>query len=117
MTHVPPDGSPRPPSDGYARLRRLWETHRKDAFPAADTNDSRLQEVALYESWLGSIVEAALARGGWLGPAHAGMLEARRAESSSALWSAAAELGEPVRSYVARLMTIEDLLSTLPSDR
>ncbi len=111
------EGSRRPPSEGYARLRRLWETHRGDAFPAADTVDPRLQEVALYESWLGSIVEAALARGGRLVDAHAGMLEARRAEGSPALWHAAAELGEPVRSYVARLMAIEDLLSTLPPDR
>ena len=111
------DGTRRAPSDAYTRLKRLWDTHRKDAFPAAGTGDSRLQEVALYESWLGSIVEAALARGGRLGTAHAGMLEARRAESSPALWSAAAELGEPVRSYVARLMTIEDLLGTLPPDR
>jgi hypothetical protein len=117
LTVARPDGSRRPPSDEYVRLKRLWEAHRKDAFPAAGTADARLQEVALYESWLGSIVEAALARGGRLLAAHAGMLEARRAESSPALWSAAAELGEPVRSYVARLMTIEDLLTTLPSDR
>jgi hypothetical protein len=111
------DGSRTPPSEGYVRLKRLWEAHRKDAFPASGTSDPRLQEIGLYDSWLGSIVEAALARGGRLGRAHAGMLEARRAESSPALWSAAAELGEPVRSYVARLMTIEDLLGTLPHDR
>ena len=114
MTAQPPDRSRRPPSEGYVRLKRLWEAHRGDAFPAADTVDPRLQEVALYESWLGSIVEAALAAGGRLSPGHANMLEARRAESSQTLWSAAAELGEPVRSYVARLMTIEDLLGTLP---
>lgn len=117
MMAEPPDRSRRPPSEGFVRLKRLWEAHRGDAFPAADTADPRLQEVALYESWLGSIVEAALARGGRLAPAHVAMLEARRAENSPALWSAAAELGEPVRSYVARLMTIEDLLGTLPSDR
>jgi hypothetical protein len=104
-------------SESYGRLKRLWEAHRKDAFPAAGTKDPRLQEVALYESWLGSIVEAALARGGRLAHSHAGMLEARRAESSPALWSAAAELGEPVRSYVARLMTIEDVLGSLPQER
>lgn len=113
----PPDRSRRPPSEGYVRLKRLWEAHRRDAFPAADTADPRLQEVALYESWLGSIVEAALNAGGRLAVGHARMLEARRAESSQTLWSAAAELGEPVRSYVARLMTIEDLLGTLPRDR
>lgn len=110
----PPDDSRRPPSEGYVRLKRLWEAHRAGAFPAADTADPRLQEVALYETWLGSIVEAALGGGGRLSPGHASMLEARRAESSQTLWSAAAELGEPVRSYVARLMTIEDLLGTLP---
>jgi hypothetical protein len=70
--------------------------------------------VALYESWLGSIVEAALARGGRLAPAHRSMLEAREAEGNQALWSLAAELGEPVRSYVARLMAIQDMLGTLP---
>lgn len=117
MRAQPPAGSRRPPSSGYVRLKRLWEAHRKDAFPAADTADPRLQEVALYESWLGSIVEAALSSGGHLGGTHAAMLEARRSESSQTLWSAAAELGEPVRSYVARLMTIEDLLDTLPRDR
>ena len=111
------DGSSLVASDSNAQLRRLWEAHRKDAFPAGASDDPRLQEVALYESWLGSIVEAALARGGRLGRTHAGMLEARRAESSPALWSAAAELGEPVRSYVARLMTIEDVLGSLPQDR
>jgi len=113
----PPDRSRRPPSESYARLKRLWEAHRRDAFPATDTVDPRLQEVALYESWLGSIVEAALTAGGRLAVGHSRMLEARRAESSQTLWSAAAELGEPVRSYVARLMTIEDLLGMLPRDR
>ena len=117
MTVEPPDRSRRPPSEASVRLKRLWEAHRRDAFPAATTTDPRLQEVALYESWLGSIVEAALGRGGRLTGGHAVMLEARRAESSQTLWSAAAELGEPVRSYVARLMTIEDLLGTLPRDR
>ena len=117
MTDRPPGGGTRrAPSEGYTRLKRLWETHRKDAFPASGTSDPRLQEVALYESWLGSIVEVALAAGGRLSTSHAAMLEARRAESSHALWSAAAELGEPFRSYVARLMTIEDLLGTLPQD-
>lgn len=70
--------------------------------------------MALYESWLGSIVEAALVRGGRLAPAHRPMLEAREAEGNQTLWSLAAELGEPVRSYVARLMAIQDLLATLP---
>jgi hypothetical protein len=111
------NGSSVAPSEAYTRLRRLWDAHRKDAFPAPGTADPRLQEVALYESWLGSIVEVALAQGGRLGASHAAMLEARRAEGSPALWSAAAELGEPVRSYVARLMTIEDVLGSLPQAR
>ena len=62
-------------------------------------------------------MDAALSAGGRLAVGHSRMLEARRAESSQTLWSAAAELGEPVRSYVARLMTIEDLLGMLPRDR
>lgn len=103
-----------PPSEEYVRLRRLWEEHRRDAFPSAGTDDPRLQEVALYESWLGSIAEAALGRGGRLLPDHRALLEARQAEGSPALWSAAADLGEPVRSYVARLMAIEDVLRRLP---
>ncbi len=106
----------RVPTAGCARLRRLWDEHRADAFPAAGTDDPRLQEVALYESWLGGIVEAALARGGRVVPAHSRMLEARQAERDTTLWSVAAELGEPVRSYVARLMAIEDVLRTLPAD-
>ena len=42
------------------------------------------------------------------------MLEARKAERDPALWAAAADLGEPVRSYVARLMAIQDQLDGLP---
>ena len=103
-----------PPSDAYVNLRRLWDEHRRDAFPAAGTDDPRLQEVALYESWLGGIAEAALGRGGRLVHDHRALLEARRAEGNPALWSLAADLGEPVRSYVARLMAIEDLLRSLP---
>jgi hypothetical protein len=98
------------------RLRRLWDQHRVDAFPAAGTRDPRLQEVALYESWLGAIVEEALAGGGRVGAAHRRMLEARQSERDPTLWSVAAELGEPVRSYVARLMAIEDVLATLAED-
>jgi hypothetical protein len=98
------------------RLRRLWDEHRADAFPAADAGDRRLQEVALYESWLGGIAEEALARGGRVAAGHQRMLEARQAEGDPTLWSVAAELGDPVRSYVARLLAIEDLLRTLPVD-
>ena len=84
-------------------------------FPAADPSRSAaLQEIALYESWLGSIVEAALEAGGRLSHPHALMLEVRRAEGNQALWAAAAGQPEHVRAYAARLMAIEDLLATLP---
>jgi hypothetical protein len=98
------------------RLRRLWEEQRRRPLPASVPGDARLQEIALYESWLGSIVEGALNRQGKLSIAHAGLLEFRRAEGNRALWTAAAELGEPFRSYVARLIAIEDLLSRLPRE-
>lgn len=102
------------PTEGYVRLRRLWDEQRASVFPAPDVVDPRLQEVALYQSWLGSIVEAALRRGGRVNAGHRRMLDARQREGNTALWSLTAELGDPVRSYVARLMAIEDLLRTLP---
>jgi hypothetical protein len=103
-----------PEGEHYARLRRLWDEHRVDAFPAAETADRRLQELALYESWLGGIVEGALARGARLSPANRRMLDVREAEGNQALWSLSGELGEPVRSYVARLIAIQELLTELP---
>ena len=99
-------------SDSVVRLRRLWEEHIHRPFPGAGT-DPRLQEVALYSSWLGSIVEVAL-RSGALDSNHAEMLKTRRAEGNQALFRAGGELGEPVRSYVARMITIEGLLAELP---
>jgi len=72
-----------------------------------------VQEVALYSSWLGSIVEAVVRRGE-LDPAHAEMLGVRRKEGNQALFRASGELGEPVRSYVARLLALEEILSSLP---
>ena len=99
-------------SDQVLRLRRLWEEHVHRPFPGTGT-DSRLQEVALYSSWLGSIVAVALLDGA-LDPKHAEMLKTRRAEGNQVLFKAGGELGEPVRSYVARLITIEDLLAQLP---
>jgi hypothetical protein len=99
-------------SDQVLRLRRLWDEHVHRPFPAAGT-DPRLQEVALYSSWLGSIVEVALLNGA-LDPHHAQMLKTRRAEGNQVLFRAGGELGEPVRSYVARLITLEDLLAQLP---
>lgn len=47
-----------------SRLRRLWQEHLQVPFPGPDTRDPRLQEVALYATWLGSLVELALAREG-----------------------------------------------------
>jgi hypothetical protein len=42
------------------------------------------------------------------------MLDTRRAEGNQRVFRAAGELGDPVRSYVARLIAIEDLLAELP---
>ena len=106
----------RPDSDNVLRLRRLWDEHVHRPFPgefSGTGTDPRLQEVALYSSWLGSIVEVALGNGG-LDPNHAEMLKTRRAEGNQVLFRAGGELGAPVRSYVARLITIEDLLAQLP---
>ena len=59
------------------------------------------------------MVEVALARGS-LDRNLAEMLKTRRAEGNQRLFRAGGELGEPVRSYVARLIVIEDLLAQLP---
>ena len=72
-----------------------------------------MQEVALYSSWLGGIVESAVT-GGELDAKHAQMLKVRREEGNQALFRASGELGEPVRSYVARLLAMEEILSSLP---
>jgi len=94
------------------KLRRLWDDHVHRPFPGTGS-DPRLQEVALYSSWIGSMVEVALAYG-VLDPNHAEMLKTRRAEGNQVLFRAGGELGEPARSYVARLIAIEDLLAELP---
>jgi hypothetical protein len=99
-------------SQEVVRLRRLWDEHTHRPFPATG-DDPRVQEVALYASWLGSIVKVALSQGG-LDAEHAKKLKIRRAEGNQALFRASGELGEPVRSYVARLIAIEDILSGLP---
>ena len=106
----------RPQAEAELKLRRLWDEHRHAAFPAADTSDPRLQELALYESWLGGVVDAALGRGARLTRVHRLMLEVREKEGNQALWGAAGELGEPVRTYVARLLAIQELLGSLPVD-
>ena len=97
------------------RLRRLWDEHVHRPFPETSA-DPRSQEVALYASWLGSMVEVALRRG-VLDALHADMLKMRRAEGNRELFRASAELGDPVRSYVARLIAIEDILISVPVDR
>jgi hypothetical protein len=99
-------------SEDVVRLRRLWDDHTHSPFPATG-DDPRVQEVALYASWLGSMVEVAL-RAGALPGEHAQMLKTRRAEGNQVLFRASGELGEPVRSYVARLIAIEDILFELP---
>jgi hypothetical protein len=99
-------------SQDVVRLRRLWNEHIHRPFPAS-SDDPRVQEVALYSSWLGSMVEVALSKGA-LEAEHAKMLKVRRKEGNQVLFRASGELGEPVRSYVARLIAIEDILSGLP---
>jgi hypothetical protein len=98
--------------DGVRRLRKLWDEHTHSLAPVAGP-DPRNQEVALYASWIGSMVEAALRRGS-LDANRASMLAQRRKEGNERLFRAAGELGDPVRSYVARLIAIEDLLAELP---
>ncbi len=94
------------------RLRKLWDDHVHSSLPSGGT-DPRVQEVALYSSWLGSIVESAVTRGE-LEAKHVQMLKVRREEGNQALFLASGELGEPVRSYVARLLAMEEILSSLP---
>jgi hypothetical protein len=101
----------KPPQEDIVRLRRLWDEHIHRPFPTGG-NDLRVQEVALYASWLGSMVDSALRRG-HLDPQHAEMLKTRRKEGNQALFRAGGELGEPMRSYVARLITIEEIVAGL----
>ena len=99
-------------SEDVVRLRRLWDEHIHSAAPLGGA-DPREQEVALYASWIGSVVEVALRRGS-LDRNLSTMVETRRNEGNERVFRAAGELGEPVRSYVARLIAIEDLLAQLP---
>jgi hypothetical protein len=98
--------------DGVRRLRKLWDEHTHSLAPVGG-QDPRQQEVALYASWIGSMVEAALRRGA-LDRNRAAMLTQRRREGNERLFRAAGELGDSVRYYVARLIAIEDLLAQLP---
>ena len=97
------------------RLRRLWEEHTHSPSPAGG-DDPRAQEVALYASWLGGIVEVAVRRGA-LDPAHQELLRVRRAEGNRELFRAGGELGDPMRSYVARLIAMEEILIGLPVEK
>lgn len=105
---------PGPAPDPARKLRKLWDGHRRSPFPAPAVEDPRLQEVALYEAWLGSLVEVALAAGGVLSADHRRLVQMRRAEGDQTIWAVGGALGEPVRSHVARLIAIEDLLADLP---
>jgi len=60
------------------------------------------------------IVEAALKRDGQLAAGHSALLRQRREEGNGALFAAAGALGEPARSYIARLLAVEELLGDLP---
>jgi hypothetical protein len=91
----------------------LWNEHTHSPSPVG-ARDPREQEVALYASWVGSMVEVALRRGS-LDANLRKMLDTRRAEGNERVFRAAGDLGEPVRSYVARLIAIEDLLAQLPT--
>jgi len=94
-------------------LRRLWDRHIHQPFPAS-RSDPRYQEVALYASWVGSMVEVALHEGS-LDANRAEMLRTRRAEGNEPVFRAGGELGDPIRKFVARLLAIEELLSQLPT--
>lgn len=61
------------------------------------------------------MVEVALRRGS-LDANLRTMLETRRAEGNQRVFRAAGDLGERARSYVARLIAIEDLLAELPPE-
>jgi hypothetical protein len=91
----------------------LWDEHIHTPPPVGGA-DPRRQEVALYATWVGGIAEVALRRGS-LDANLRKMLDTRRAEGNERVFRAAGELGEPVRSYVARLIAIEDLLAQLPT--
>jgi len=101
-----------PETEQLARLRRLWNEHVHQSVPGADA-DPRVQEVILYATWVGSIVEVALRRGS-LDANQALMLKTRRLEGNQALFRAGAGLGDPLRSYLARAIAMEDLLAQLP---
>jgi hypothetical protein len=109
-----PPGGRSPLSPQARRLAVLWAEHRAVPFPAAEADSPARQEIAFFDSWLGTIVDSTLDRGGRLLPGHRQLLDARRREGDPAVWRAAAELGGPFRPYVARLLAMEDVLASLP---
>jgi hypothetical protein len=104
-------------SEEASELRRLWDAVRHRPFPASATEDPAIQELALYERWLGSIVESALAGDGRLSAAHKRLLSVREEEGNQPLFKAGAELGDNGRSYLARLLAVEEALRRLPAER
>ena len=103
--------------DEAAELRRLWDQVRRGSLPELAGNEHAVQELALYQSWVGSIAESAIERGGRLTAEHRKLLDVRREEGSQALWRAAGDLGESARAHLARLLAVESLLGKLPVDR
>ena len=110
---MPSSRSSEPAPDAYRRLQKLWAEHRSQPFPRLDDADPRAQEITLYASWVGSLVEAAIGGGGRLDPNYLLMLEVRSREGNRSVWAAAGELGEPARAFVARLLALEEALTRL----
>jgi len=103
--------------DEAAELRRLWDQVRRGSLPELAGREQAVHELALYQTWLGSIAEAAIERGGRLTAEHRKLLDVRADEGNQALWRAAGDLGESARAHLARLLAIEGLLGRLPADR
>ena len=104
---------PGPDPEALRHLRVLWAEHRAAAYPPLADSDPRAQEVTLYASWVASLVESTLDSGGRLDDNSRLMLEVRRREGNQAVWAAAADLGDPARAFVARLLALEQALSRL----
>ena len=100
-------------SERLRQLRRLWAEHRALPYPALPEGDPNAQELSFYASWVGSLVEAALASSGRLDPNRLLMLEVRRREGNQAIWAASGALGGAARALVARLLQMEELLTEL----
>jgi len=103
-------------SEPLRRLQVLWSEHLAQPYPPLADGDPKAQEIAFYASWVGSLVEAALAARGKLDADRRLMLEVRRREGNQAVWAAAGGLGEPARAFVGRLFAMEDLLAELAEE-